>query len=377
VRSLAEALNSPTNIKEPAHLKFRQLSEKVPEIHLTLPMKFRLLIDTFKCLDTVLSMIHSRKEPCTFDKVKKGVEQMSRKAFDLSKLALISTVYSEAFELSYDRQTKMSKELTSKLEFMLIIKPSSKTMSPSVILKRRQEFIDRLLDIVHDHHQEYLQSRSPPLNIAKNQLVRWHPQFKVENVPDIEISPTALPVAPLKADLSTAQKCLDHTRARLCIPKSPPKTDSVPEAQLNSPVKITSGALKGISTALLDKIKAKEARRASLEMTRPPEVEKKISMIKRLPDFIRMINNYFTGERKATLSLDSVVLKCKESYYQSISCPEVQDFVKLLSELLPDWLFILEVKKGTFVKIDKSKSIEALIERLKRHAEFLKTGNRV
>jgi chromatin licensing and DNA replication factor 1 len=42
--------------------------------------------------------------------------------------------------------------------------------------------------------QDFLQSQDPPLTIPRNQLTRWHPEFDVDQVPDIE--PDILPEAP-------------------------------------------------------------------------------------------------------------------------------------------------------------------------------------
>lgn len=97
-------------------------------------------------------------------------------------------------------------------------------------------------------------------------------------------------------------------------------------------------------------------------------------MIKRLPEFIRIINNYFVGERRATLPFESVVEKCRDSYYTNISLPEVHDHVQLIHQLLPDWLYRLEVRKGTFIKIDKDKSLEDLNKRLEAASQRLRDG---
>jgi chromatin licensing and DNA replication factor 1 len=42
--------------------------------------------------------------------------------------------------------------------------------------------------------QDFLQSLDPPLTISRDQLTRWHPEFGVDQVPEIE--PDALPIAP-------------------------------------------------------------------------------------------------------------------------------------------------------------------------------------
>lgn len=62
----------------PAHLKYKDLAEKVPTT-LTLPYKYRLLEDMFRGADTVISIMHNRLERCTFDKLKRAVQDMIRR----------------------------------------------------------------------------------------------------------------------------------------------------------------------------------------------------------------------------------------------------------------------------------------------------------
>lgn len=46
---------------------------------LPLPLKYRILDELFKAMETISSMMYSRKEKITFNKLKSGVQQMTRK----------------------------------------------------------------------------------------------------------------------------------------------------------------------------------------------------------------------------------------------------------------------------------------------------------
>lgn len=46
---------------------------------LPLPLKFRILDELFKAMETVSSMMYTRKEKITLSKLKRGVQQMTRK----------------------------------------------------------------------------------------------------------------------------------------------------------------------------------------------------------------------------------------------------------------------------------------------------------
>lgn len=64
--------------KSPAFERYQSLvTEGRPA--LTLPFKYRALAETFRCVDTVASMIHNRKETITMSKLKPAVQELSRK----------------------------------------------------------------------------------------------------------------------------------------------------------------------------------------------------------------------------------------------------------------------------------------------------------
>lgn len=57
----------------------RQYSALTDSKSLPLPLKFRILNELFKVMDTVLSMTFSRKEKITFYKLKQNIQQITRK----------------------------------------------------------------------------------------------------------------------------------------------------------------------------------------------------------------------------------------------------------------------------------------------------------
>ena len=110
-------------------------------------------------------------------------------------------------------------------------------------------------------------------------------------------------------------------------------------------------------------IKNKEAALIAKEITRKPEEERKLTMIKQLPQLIRILHSYFVIEKKAAIPIEHVVAKCTQSSC-SLSVGNCNDYLYLLNELLPSWLFIMKVSKGTFIKIDKGQVLEDLFKEL-------------
>lgn len=61
--------------------------------------------------------------------------------------------------------------------------------------------------------QAFLAALTPPMVVPEEKLTRWHPRFKVDEVPDI--SPVELPRPPQEDRLTTAQEVLSTARGML------------------------------------------------------------------------------------------------------------------------------------------------------------------
>lgn len=61
--------------------------------------------------------------------------------------------------------------------------------------------------------QAFLASLNPPLVVPEHKLTRWHPRFKVDEVPPVV--PAELPRPPQVDKLSTAQEVLEKARSLL------------------------------------------------------------------------------------------------------------------------------------------------------------------
>ena len=79
------------------------------------------------------------------------------------------------------------------------------------------------------------------------------------------------------------------------------------------------GTIKGIPQSLLEKIRAKEAANMVGVLTRDPKEEKRIVMLNRLPDIMRIMRSHFVTEKKPALPWDSVVQKIRDSYKSCIA----------------------------------------------------------
>ena len=58
--------------------------------------------------------------------------------------------------------------------------------------------------------------------------------------------------------------------------------------------------------------------------------------------------------------------KCPLSSVRSLVSVEAGKHLKLLIELLPDWLSVVVVRKGRFVKVDKGRDMNSIVLRLEK-----------
>ncbi|CAG2172846.1 unnamed protein product, partial [Oppiella nova] len=370
--------------KSPAFERFAYLVDKREDNHasgsLVLPQKFKLLAEVFKSMDTVVSMHYKRQEICTFDKLKDSVERMTAKKFDTKRLAQIQTVFGTGFKLKYELFSSYAER--RKPSYQLIITPvydSDVDIRTNSIhlLERYQRFVAKLVDITKGHHKKYLKALG--LNVDDKELVRWHPKFRVDSVPDVTPDDNALPTEPRLGE-KTAEQVLANTRQRLGISSTTVTADDDKDNDTNSNdnktsdtnQKITKGLLKGISMDLLNKIRAKEAANLAKEMTRKPEVETELRILRSLPEFIRIIHSYIVGSKKLAVPYDQLIDKLITSFTSSLSILRAKEHVSYLCRFMPDWICQLEVKKGNYIKINKETTLSALDQRIKTKVNRLK-----
>lgn len=373
---------SPTKL--PAYQRFQSLAES-SRSSLLLPYKYRCLEELFKCIDTVCAMYHNRKEQITFKKLKPAVQRMARKNLYETHLSQIKTIFPDAFIFSQEL-TKNYGSATKHETYQLVIKPNvdetkkstkpvdedaniirnaqNHTMNPQVMTERYQKFNRLLLAKTKEAHEKFLLSLDPPMKIAKEKLVRWHPEFDLESCPDVEQAELPQPpnverFSSAKDVLSTArnlfncgtpmERALERLEARKCLneeqtPSLLPKTT----ADINGVEKTTEDpiqtALKNVPKSLLEKIRAKQAAKALDQMTRRPSEEKETLKYSRLPEIARHLRNVFVTEKKGVLPLDLILVKIENSYRGKLSLRELEEHLKIISKLVPSWL-VLTVKK--------------------------------
>ncbi|NXE15531.1 CDT1 factor, partial [Lophotis ruficrista] len=371
--------------KPPAYQRFHTLAQDVPP-GLTLPYKFKVLAEMFRSVDTIAGMLFNRSETITFAKVKQGVQDMMRKQFEERHVGQIKAVYPTSYRLRQEKNIPTFGNGVKKSNYQLTLEPvlgdeekagGRPHLSASRLLERRKEFNRNLVNIVKQHHKAFLAALSPPMVVPEEKLTRWHPRFNVDEVPDI--SPAELPRPPQEERLTTAQEVLSTARGML-TPKMEKalanlalrtaEADAGEPAVSKAPAPAsTSSALKGVSQALLERIRAKEAQKLQALMTRDVRQEERLAMLGRLPAMARILRNVFVAEKKQALSMEVACARMADSYDTQMPPGEMEKHLRLLAELLPDWVGIHAVRTDTYIKLDKGKDLRLVAERLAKAAK--------
>ncbi|NXD13756.1 CDT1 factor, partial [Nothocercus nigrocapillus] len=363
--------------KAPAYQRFHALAQDVPP-GLTLPYKFKVLAEMFRSMDAIVGMLFNRSETVTFAKVKQGVQDVMRKQFEERHMGQIKAVYPESYRLRQEKNIPTFSSSVKKSDYQLTLEPvlaegekvdGRPHLSALRLLERRKEFNRSLVNIVKQHHKAFLASLSPALAVPDDRLTRWHPRFNVDDVPDIP--PAELPRPPQADRIATAQEVLSTARGAM--------TPKMEKALANMALKAAEGsagepvapnapspasALKGVSQALLERVRAREAQRMRALLTRAPQQEERLAMLARLPAMARVLRNVFVAEKKQALSLEVACARMSDSCPTQMSPGDMEKHLRLFAELLPDWVSLHPIRTDTYMKLDKGKDLNVIAERL-------------
>jgi len=365
--------------KLPAYQRYHNLARPADRT-LPLPYSYRFLAEVFRCTDTVVSMLNNRKEVINLDKVSKSVTDLLRKRWDVKYLQQILCVFPQAYKLAWERvegrfcnseqrELKLRPNMTYKRDLMGELEGKMNNfarMLPEHMVERRDIFRNSLVELVKDHHEEFLASLDPPIVADRNALTSWHKDYDTESAPEIDT--VELPQEPGKvAAGATATEALNKAAGLAGV--NPKLSDVLRVASVKveesdtkvaatmSPLKApssTTAGLAGLNPALIAKIKAKEAARAKLEMTRNPEQVKLLGQLAKLPELARMIRNLFISEKKAALEVQFVCKKLTSCLPYGTEKATVEENLRLLNKVSKGWVKIHLVGTAEYFKMDKT-----------------------
>ena len=299
--------------KLPAYQRYHTLSQPVNR-SLPLPLTYSRLLEVFRSTDTVVSMMFNKRERITLATLAKNTTDIMNKKWTVEHLRKMICVFPQSYKLNW-RSNRMRPDIMElvvepnmnyKRDLMRMFdetQPGDKQMTAAILVERRDMFRNGLVDIVKDYHEEFLASLEPPITADRTKLTRWHKDFNVDVLPDIDqASLPAHPDAPEVQGPDLAEKAeyfkensklsdvlldINKTNNDHTYPApSPSKILFSPQKSHASPMK---SGLEGLNPSLIAKIRAKEAAKAKLEMTRSEEKLEKIATLRKLPRLARLV----------------------------------------------------------------------------------------
>ncbi|XP_046652810.1 DNA replication factor Cdt1-like isoform X2 [Daphnia pulicaria] len=393
--------------KRPAFERFHALAQ-APSEHLVLPFKYKVLNEVFRCIETVVAMLYNRKECINFTKLKPAVQKMLQRDFTEKHLAQVCHVFPSAYKINYEKLVaNLRSSPVKNRTYHLTLAPrlnylspklldeeesddlnedqkSFQPLAPTMLVERRYIFHNRLIKITKGHHTEFLANYNPLLQVSEDKVTRWHQNFDVDGVPEIPLA--NLPTPPDVKTFATAKDVLEQAhnlamlnpRLEAALKKCAVSKDStVPvkndplqdiEASKPAPPPVNAG-LKGVSQSLIDKIRAREAAKAQTQMTMNTEEIRRQGIAKLLPELARIINSIFVTEKKSVIALRPLIEKIQYSHRGIMSTSAVEEHIKLLRKVYPEWLDILSRGGIDYVKVDRKIDSNIVYQKLEDNAK--------
>ncbi|KAJ3022781.1 replication licensing factor Cdt1 [Thoreauomyces humboldtii] len=418
-------LDSPSAGRGAAYQRYRHLI--TPGKKLDLPFNYQILEKMFHGLEYTVMFMQGRGQRCIYHKIRKAVENMCNRNFELRHLAQIRTVYPEAYSYASVLTVEQGVRIASVcIDMPLVTAPlgdaagksanlSDGPMSPSVIHggtlagpaisavdsvgmqksanvaskqsgDRKSEFHRRLETRVREAHNAFLATMpNPPARHDEEeaQLRAWHPNFDLSTVPDIE--PAAMPemkeaVIP---DFRNSKAKITGDEPSTPLPFSvgtPPVRPSEPPTHLpatpTGPEDLGPPVMprppskpKSRSAALLERIREKERKKAAAVMYTPQlsaTAIRRNAMLSRLGDLAQAMSFLYASKQRTVLDLPHVAQSMSNSLSCSLSVGEARDHVTLLAEVAPEWCTITHLgSTGTHVKIDRSIPVAVIKEKVR------------
>jgi len=235
-------------------------------------------------------------------------------------------------------------------------------MSPLVKVERLKMFQHSLLSIVHDYHRQFLASLGIS-GLDDTQVNRWHKDFSLEAVPDIQEEP--LPPKPEVEKARNAKEMLeklagvnDRLEASLknmkeAAVKVEDKSDEASHSGPAPPAVAIRKELRGLPKSLIDKILANEKARQIKEMTQSSEERKDLEQLEELVSLSTVIVNCHRAHRKgAAVPIDTLAQVTSDSCGRK-SKAAMLPLIRLFLQSVPQCMEIKTIERVQYVKLKK------------------------
>uniref|UniRef100_A0A0K2ULZ2 Glycerol3phosphate acyltransferase, mitochondrial [Danio rerio] n=2 Tax=Lepeophtheirus salmonis TaxID=72036 RepID=A0A0K2ULZ2_LEPSM len=354
---------SPSKRLTPAYLRHANLTTSL----LPIPKNYKKLLTIFSALDQIISLRNNRGESIRLQDLFGPVQNVVRSEVTMAHIEQIRCVHPNAFKFTWERRIGRFGNLSE--DYELLIVPSNNesepltTVSPSDLVKRKTTFSNALLEITKDFHSKFLLSLDPPIHVDNEKVARWHKDFNPDTCcSDIDV--TKLPAKPEINALLLVSEAMRETNklfhSEISVPAKDEKSSSSVEEDKNDEEEAAfkealKNRFKGINPVLVKKILAKEKLLMEKELVTDKEKTDELKQIDQLYDVARFLRSTFINEKKVALRMDFLLPRLLKSF--SFNAPDMNKMVKLLSELSPTFLKLINIRNTDYAKVDKNVSL--------------------
>ncbi|EGR34340.1 hypothetical protein IMG5_015470, partial [Ichthyophthirius multifiliis] len=172
--------NNPVSLKQ----RYEYLLKEQQEF--PLPNSYQELIDTFNKIEQCIDLFKQRNKPLFLQNIKNNMEKVMRTNLTIQQIQQIIYLYPQAYKLNWSKNEFL--RINQDLYFDMNQEEKGKS-----IQERVQHFKNVILEKVKQLHDEFLKNNGLiELKEDLEQSFQWHKDFKLENLPQIELG--SLPV---------------------------------------------------------------------------------------------------------------------------------------------------------------------------------------
>lgn len=300
--------------------------------HVILPAHYSSLIDLYEAFQSVMSFARGRKKQRTFiffSEIRVSVERICRKEFSMERLAQIMYLVPNTIHVRYCK--RMNPNMPSCFELAVDIDSLEETTSVSQLC---EDFKLSLYSLICFHHSEFLKARDLGKYEKHLSPHKWHPLFKIHEVPSVPQANLPIPPKASKAELLKL-------------------TSLAKEQDTHDPETISNHDVSGVSQDILEKVKMRElvVKERLAQLGSKEEIQNRLD-IESLPSLARQIRQIFSAGKRNRMRFEVLVSELCKGSVKSTSAECMSRRLQMLCEKVPKWCQKSAVGKIVVFKVN-------------------------
>ncbi|KAK9452866.1 hypothetical protein V1511DRAFT_490309 [Dipodascopsis uninucleata] len=307
-----------------------QLDDKGEVLILTTPLEAELnrLKTLFIVIDRVLWISHGQDRYCEtvlFSSLRKRVEEACQRRLELSVVQKILYIFPNAYKLTKVRLNSL----------------------PDYIIELTRAGLPGHIDL------------------TSNRTLTFRSHLFEQHCTKYQLNPTSSTNIPLSSLPSAESVYSKPTQTKITVRASQLKKDASQVTSLSrdgTTIKLTqitdNTPIADRQRQLLDRIRSKQtAREENAKKSVSPEIQRRLSLLGNIPLIVDILIQWQSTNGRssdATVPMSKIVHMIKGSMrVRAIAESEVKDTIIILSEIIPEWCNIYNIRESVFVNMKK------------------------